>query len=79
MKNPSWPKAFAYIGLAIFGLTLAYYSTAVASAGIAGRVIGTDPFGDTLTMGGAVLLTGMAVAAVFVFLAWANVRALTRR
>jgi len=75
----SWPKVFAYIGLVVFGLVLAYYSTAVATAGIAGHILGTDPYGDTLTMGGAVLITGMAVAAVFAFLAAANARSLMRR
>ena len=78
-RNASWPKVFAYIGLVVFGLVLAYYSTAVATAGIAGHILGTDPYGDTLTMGGAVLITGMAVAAVFAFLAAANARSLMRR
>jgi hypothetical protein len=78
-RNASWPKVFAYIGLVIFGAVLAYYSTAVATAGVAGHIVGTDPYGDTLTMGGAVLVTGIAVAAVFAFLAITNARSLMRR
>jgi hypothetical protein len=79
MKNPTWPKVFAYVGLVVFGLVLAFYSTAVASAGVAGRTLGTDRSGDTLTIGGAVLVAGIAVAAVFAFLAAANARNLMRR
>lgn len=79
MKNPSWPKAFAYIGLMIFGLSLAYYSTAVATAGVAAGLLRTDRTGEWLSMGSAVLLIGIAAAAVFAFLAVVNIRALTRR
>jgi hypothetical protein len=79
MKNPSWPKALAYIGFAVFGLALAYYSTAIATAGVAARILGTDRSGDWLTTGSAVLMVGVAAAAVFGFLALVNLRALTRR
>jgi hypothetical protein len=79
MKNPSWPKVFAYVGFAIFGLALAYYSTAIATAGVAARILGTDRSGDWLTTGSAVLMVGVAAAAVFSFLALVNLRALTRR
>lgn len=79
MKNPSWPKALAFIGFAIFGLTLAYYSTAIATAGVAAGRLGTDRSGDWLTTGSAVLLVGVAAAAAFGFLALANIRALMRR
>jgi hypothetical protein len=79
MKNPSWPKALAFVGFAIFGLALAYYSTAIASAGVAAGRFGTDRTGDWLTTGSAVLLVGIAAAAAFGFLALANVRALMRR
>ena len=79
MKNPSWPKVFAYIGLVVFGFVLAFYSTAVATAGNAGTRLGTDRNGDTLTMGSAVLVAGIAVAAVFAFLAFVNARQLMRR
>jgi threonine/homoserine/homoserine lactone efflux protein len=79
MKNPSWPKALAFVGFTIFGLALAYYSTAIATAGIAARLVGSDRTGDWLTTGSAVLLVGIAAAAAFGFLALVNVRALTRR
>jgi hypothetical protein len=79
MKNPSWPKALAFVGFAIFGLALAYYSTAIASAGVAAGRFGTDRTGDWLTTGSAVLLVGIAAAAAFGFLALANLRALMRR
>lgn len=79
MKNPSWPKALAFIGFAIFGLTLAYYSTAIATAGVAAGRFGTDRTGDWLSTGSAVLLVGIAAAAAFGFLALVNLRALMRR
>jgi hypothetical protein len=79
MKNPSWPKVFAYVGFAVFGLALAYYSTAIATAGVAARILGTDTSGDWLTTGSAVLMVGVAAAAAFGFLALVNLRALTRR
>ena len=79
MKNPSWPKALAFVGFAIFGLALAYYSTAIATAGVAAGRFGTDRTGDWLTTGSAVLLVGVAAAAAFGFLALANLRALMRR
>ena len=79
MKNPSWPKAFAFIGLAIFGLSLAYYSTAIATAGITAVFLRTDRTGEWLSTGSAVLMIGIAAAAVFAFLALVNIRALTRR
>jgi len=41
MKNkPSWPKVFAFIGLTVMGLSLAYYSTSIATAGVAGKILG---------------------------------------
>jgi hypothetical protein len=79
MKNPTWPKTFAFIGLTIFGLALAYYSTAIATAGVTARILGADRAGDWLVTGSTVLMVGIAAAAVFGFLALANVRALTRR
>ena len=79
MKNPTWPKALAFIGFAIMGLALAYYSTAIATAGVTARLIGTDRSGDWLSMGSAVLMVGIAAAAAFGFLALTNVRALMRR
>jgi threonine/homoserine/homoserine lactone efflux protein len=79
MKNPSWPKTLAFVGFTIFGLALAYYSTAIATAGVAARIVGSDRSGDWLSTGSAVLMVGLAAAAAFGFLALANVRALTRR
>jgi threonine/homoserine/homoserine lactone efflux protein len=79
MKNPSWPKALAFVGFTIMGLALAYYSTAIATAGVAARILGSDRNGDWLSTGSAVLMVGIAAAAVFGYLAITNVRALTRR
>src|SRR5439155_915811 len=58
MKNPTWPKALAFIGFAIMGLTLAYYSTAIATAGVTARILGSDRSGDWLSTGSAVLMVG---------------------
>ena len=79
MKNPTWPKAFAFIGLTVMGLALAYYSTTIATAGVAGRILGTDPSGDVLSLGSAFVMVGVAMAAVFGFLALTQIRALGRR
>ncbi|HEV8536252.1 MAG TPA: hypothetical protein VGR87_11135 [Candidatus Limnocylindria bacterium] len=79
MKNPSWPKAFAFLGFTIMGLALAYYSTAIATAGVAAKILGSDRMGDWLTTGSAVLMVGLAAAAVFGFLTLSNLRSLTRR
>ena len=79
MKNPTWPKAFAFIGLTVMGLALAYYSTSISTAGIAGVHLGTDPNGVVFTMGTASLLVGIAVAAVFGFLALSQIRGMGRR
>ena len=79
MKNPTWPKAFAFIGLTVMGLALAYYSTSISTAGVAGVHLGTDPNGDVLSMGSAFLLVGIAMAAVFGFLALSLIRAMGRR
>jgi hypothetical protein len=79
MKNPTWPKAFAFIGLTVMGLALAYYSTSIATAGVAGLQLGTDRNGDVLTVGSAFLLVGIAMAAVFGFLALTQIRGMGRR
>ena len=79
MKQPTWPKSFAYLGLTVMGLALAYYSSAIANGGIAGKILGTDRSADVLTLGSAFLMVGIAMAAVFAFLALAQVRALTRK
>ena len=79
MKQYTWPKAYAYIGLAVMGLVLSYYSTSIATAGIAGRVLGTDPSGGVLTLGTAFIIVGLAMASVFAYLALLQIRALTRK
>ena len=79
MKQPTWPKTFAYIGLTLMGLTLAFYSTTIATGGIAGRILGTSGAGDVLSMGTAFIMVGVAMAAVFGFLALTQLRELTRR
>lgn len=78
MKNPTWPKAFAFLGLTVMGLALAYYSTSIATAGIAGGILRTDPSGDVLSIGSAALMVGIAMAAVFAFLALTQIRGLSR-
>jgi hypothetical protein len=79
MNRYTWPKAYAYIGLTVMGLALSYYSTSIATAGVAGRVLGTDPNGSVLTMGTAFIIVGLALAAVFAYLALVQIRALTRK
>ena len=79
MKNPTWPKAFAFLGLTVMGLVLAYYSTSIATAGVAGKILGTDPSGDVLSVGSAFLMVGIAMAAVFAFLALTQIRGLSRK
>jgi hypothetical protein len=79
MKNPTWPKTLAFVGFTIFGLALAFYSTAIATAGVAAGRLGTDSTGEWLTTGSAILLVGIAAAAAFGFLALSNARALMRR
>jgi hypothetical protein len=79
MNNPTWPKAFAFIGLTVMGLALAYYSTTIATAGIGGFVFGTDRSGDVLSVGTAFIMVGVAMAAVFGFLALTQIRGLGRR
>jgi len=79
MKQPTWPKTFAYLGLAVMGLALALYSTTIATGGIAGRTLGIGGSGDLLTLGTAFVMVGVAVAAVFGFLALTQWRGLTRK
>jgi hypothetical protein len=79
MKQPTWPKAFAFIGLTVMGLALALYATSIATAGVAGKILGTDSSGDVLSMGTAFVLVGIAMAAAFAYLALTQIRALTRK
>jgi hypothetical protein len=78
MNNPTWPKAFAFIGLTVMGLALAYYSTSIATAGVAGIKLGSDN-GDVLSVGSAALIAGIAMAAVFAYLAVTQIRGISRR
>ena len=79
MKNPTWPKVFAFLGLTVMGLALAYYSTTIATAGVAGKILGSDPSADVLSVGSAALMVGIAMAAVFAFLALTQIRGLSRK
>ncbi|MEO8632335.1 MAG: hypothetical protein ABI466_03175 [Chloroflexota bacterium] len=79
MNNATWPKVFAFIGLTVMGLALAYYSTSIATAGVAGVHLGSDPNGDVFTIGTAFVLVGIAMAAVFGFLALTQIRAIGRK
>ena len=79
MERSAWPKVFAYLGVAVIGLALAYYATAVATGGIAAGLLGRRSAGeDLLTAGSAALLVGVATMAVFGYLAlklgWSIVR-----
>ena len=78
MNNATWPKALAYIGLTVMGLALAFYSTSIATAGVAGLKLGTDN-GDVLSVGSAALIAGIAMAAVFAYLAVTQIRGISRR
>jgi hypothetical protein len=79
MNNATWPKAFAFIGLTVMGLALAYYSTSIATAGVAGLQIGSDRNGDVLSVGSAALIVGIAMAAVFAYLAVTQIRGISRK
>jgi hypothetical protein len=79
MKQPTWPKVFAFIGLTVMGLALAVYSTTVANGGIAAKMLGNDRSGDVLSLGTAFIMVGIAMAAAFAFLALSGIRALTRK
>ena len=78
MNNATWSKAFAFIGLTVMGLALAYYSTSIATAGIAGIKLGSDN-GDVLSIGSAALIAGIAIAAVFAYLAVTQIRGISRK
>jgi hypothetical protein len=78
MNNATWPKAFAFIGLTVMGLALAYYSTSIATAGVAGIKLGTDN-GDVLSVASAALLVGIAMAAIFAYLAVTQIRGISRK
>lgn len=70
MNNTAWRKVFAYLGVAVIGLALAYYAASVATGGIAAGLLGRSDAGtDLLTTGSIALLVGIAVFAVFGYLA----------
>jgi len=70
MKRHSWSYVFAYLGLALIGFVLANFSTTVATSGIAAGNLGRAVGGrDLITAGSALLLVGVAMMAVFGYLA----------
>ncbi len=80
MKNPTWPKVFAFLGLALIGLTAAVYAATVSTAGVTAFLVGKRQDGsDLLSLGSAVILVGMATMAVFGYLAIRDARDLSRR
>ncbi len=80
MKNPTWPKVFAFLGLALIGVALAVYATTVSTAGVTAWIVGRrQDGGDLLSVGNAVLLIGVAAMAAFGYLALRGTRDLTRR
>ena len=82
MNKGPWPKVFAYAGLALIGFVFAYYATSVATGGVAAAALGRTSAGvDLISAGSAALLVGVAMFAVFGYLAlklgWSQLR--TRR
>lgn len=69
MNKQTAPRLFAYLGLSLIGLVFAYFATAVTNAGVAARILDRSGAGDLLTSGSAALLVGVAVFAVFGYLA----------
>jgi hypothetical protein len=68
--NKPLPRIFQYIGLAIIGLVFAFYATVIASGGIAAGLLGRASGGEELlSAGSAALLVGVAMFAVFGYLA----------
>ncbi len=79
MSKGLWPKVFAYLGLALIGFVLAYYATSVANGGIAAALLGRTSAGlDLLSTSSAALFVGVAMFAIFGYLAlklgWSQVR-----
>ena len=70
MNKTAWRKVFSYVGIAVIGFALAFYATAVGTGGITAGLRGRGNEGvELLTTGGAVLLIGVAMFAVFGYLA----------
>ena len=79
MKQHSWPFVFAYLGLAVIGFVLANFSTTVATGGILAGNLGRGDGGrDMITAGSAMLMVGVAMMAVFGYLALTATLALMR-
>jgi hypothetical protein len=79
MERQSWRKVFAYAGLAVIGLVLAYYATSVGTGGIAAGILGRKDAGaDLFTTASAALLVGVAMMAAFGFLALRNLWVVVR-
>jgi hypothetical protein len=77
--NKPWPRIIRYVGLAVIGLAFAYYATVIATGGIAAGLFGRTSGGvDLLSAGSAALLVGVAMFAVFGYLAlrhsWSELR-----
>lgn len=69
-QTSGWPKVFAYIGISVIGFVMAYFSTAVATGGIGAGLRGRAEAGaDLLSAGSGLLLVGVALMAVFGYLA----------
>jgi hypothetical protein len=68
--NKPLPRIFKYIGLAVIGLAFAVYATVIATGGIAAGLTGRTSGGvELLNAGSAALLVGIAMFAVFGYLA----------
>jgi len=79
-QTSGWPKVFAYIGIAVIGFVMAYFSTAVATGGIGAGLRGRTVAGtDLISAGSAILLVGVALMAVFGYLAIVGALRETRR
>ena len=71
MKRPTtWPLVFAYVGLAFMGLVLANFATTITTGGIAAGNLGRAEGGrELITSGSVMLLAGIAMMAIFGYLA----------
>ena len=70
MNRTEWRRVYTYTGLAVIGPVLAYFATAVSTSGIAAAAIGKrDAGADLFSSGSIALLVGVAMFAVFGYLA----------
>ena len=80
MNKATWPKVFAFFGLAVIGLALAAYSATVGTAGVAASLLGRRQDGfDLISLGSGAILIGIAAMAAFSYLGLRGARTLTRR